>query len=114
LLLQGYQSTCFSRLYLLDELRHNLLLISEIQIGMHGQAKDLPGDFITIWQLREVISHGWLMVEWHGVMHGGGNARLFHLFLNFVTVLHSDRKLREHACVVGFDVGQDHRVHGLP
>ncbi len=74
---------------------------------MHGQTQHPLRHRIAHGQLHVVVGHGGLFVQGDGVVHSGGDASLFELFLQGSAVGHLDGELGPGAGVVGFDVGCD-------
>ena len=67
---------------------------------MHGQAEYLLCHGVAHGQLRCVVGHGGLLVQWNGVMHHRGNASIFQLLLQGFAVFHPNGVLGVHAGVV--------------
>ncbi len=83
---------------------HDALNAGFVQIGVHGQADDFLRHGIAHRQFCGGVGHGRLLVEWDGVVHGGGDTLLLQLGLHVGSVRHLDGVLRPGASVVGFDV----------
>lgn len=77
------------------------------QVGMHRQTHHPLRHRIAHRHLHCVVGHGGLFIQGDGVVHGGGDAGLFELFLQRFAVVHLDGELGPGAGVVGFDVGGD-------